>query len=427
MKAFLIKLLLEKVWDNRKVIIGLALGVALLSSFFSLGLLSNSDSTKKKLQDLHCDVSIETNYALDLAFLIDNIKTYNKEDIDYLDEYLIVKSGEKCSHINRISKALSTMVTDGIIIEEQMKTIYNMQLAFRKNIEEMEMPYKEFKIVQQDFKGVILESTSTENHSVTAVLPGEVVEVSQFSKKTINIKEEENETFTNAIKIKNSVYAGKNAENESQIYEYYTYIIGFDRVNVKKGDTIKTGIELGSSKKIYWQLLDEKNETIDLSRYVPELKYQLEVLTGGATALSNGDNERLLKMDRMVPVVDSYQVTAVVGWYEPFGNRSWHNGIDLASPLGTTIVSATDGKVVQAGYQSGFGNYVYIENNGIRFIYAHLKDRAKVNVDQQVVKGQVIGYMGTTGYSTGVHLHFEIRDLENEYSVIDPELYFKFQ
>lgn len=427
MKAFLIKLLLEKVWDNRKVIIGLALGVALLSSFFSLGLLSNSDSTKKKLQDLHCDVSIETNYALDLAFLIDNIKTYHQEEIDYLDTYLIAKSGEQCSHINRISKALQDMVKDGLIIEEQMKTIYAMQLAFRGEVEEMEMPYKEFKIVKQNSEGVILESTSTENHSVTAVLPGEVVEVSQFSKKTINIKEEENETFTNAVKIKNRVYTGKNKENTNQIFEYYTYIIGFDKVNVKKGDIIKTGTELGISKKIYWQLVDEKNTAVDLVRYVPELKYQMEILTGEASALSNGDNERLLKMDRMVPVVDSYQVTAVVGWYEPFGNRSWHNGIDLASPLGTPIVSASDGKVVQAGYQSGFGNYVYIDNNGIRFIYAHLKDRAKVNAEQQVKKGQVIGYMGTTGYSTGVHLHFEIRDLENEYSVIDPELYFKFK
>lgn len=423
MKVFLIKL----AWDKRKFLFILLIGIILIMSFFTLGLLSNTESTKKKLQDLHCDEMIEMQYALDLSFLIDNIKTYNSSNIDYLDQYLIVKAGDKCSHVNRISKALSDMVNDGLLIEEQKESIYMMQLSFRDGVEEMEIPYKEFKIVKQNSEGIVLESTATENHRVNAVLSGEIVEVSEFATKTIPINDEQKETFTYSVKIKNRVYAGKNFENQNQVYEYYTYITGFNRVNVKKGDIVKKGDEIGISKKLYWQLVDKNNIPTDLKQYIPELKYQFEVLKGEATALSNGDNKRLLEMDRMVPIVDSYQVTAVVGWYEPFGERIWHNGIDLASPLGTSIVSATNGKVTQAGYHSGFGNYVYIENNGIRFIYAHLKDKAIITVGQDVVKGQVIGYMGTTGFSTGVHLHFEIRDLENDYSVINPELYFKFR
>lgn len=423
MKIYLLKL----AWDKRKVISVFIIGVLLISSFFSLGLLSNIETTGQKLKDLHCDELLESNYTLDLSFLVDNIKSYSLGEIDYIDKYLIAKTNDKCTHINRISKALNDMVQEDVITEEQKNLIYNMQLSFRNNIEEMEVPYKEFKIVQQDYEGAILESASRENYSVKSVLPGEVVEISQYATKTINTEENKQEIFTQSIKIKNKVYAGKNSQNENQIYEYYTYIIGLDKTTVKKGDIIPSNFEIGTSKRIYWQLIDEHDISVDLRNYVPELQSQLEVLKDSNTSLSKGDNERLLKIDRMVPILDSYQVTANVGWYSPFGSRIHHNGIDLASTLGTTIVSATNGKVVQSGYHNGYGNYVFIENNGIKFIYAHMRYRSRVSKGDIVKKGQVIGYMGTTGFSTGVHLHFEIRDLENNKSVINPELYFKFK
>lgn len=85
-----------------------------------------------------------------------------------------------------------------------------------------------------------------------------------------------------------------------------------------------------------------------------------------------------------------------------------HKGIDIAGVSNRTIQAADNGTVVTAEYQSGFGNKVVIDhNNGYRTIYAHLSS-IDVQAGQTVKKGSAIGIMGTTGHSTGVHLHFEV-------------------
>ncbi|MBA2174780.1 peptidoglycan DD-metalloendopeptidase family protein [Halobacillus locisalis] len=85
-----------------------------------------------------------------------------------------------------------------------------------------------------------------------------------------------------------------------------------------------------------------------------------------------------------------------------------HKGIDIAGVTNRTIRAADYGTVVTAEYQNGFGNKVVIDhNNGYRTIYAHLSS-IDVQVGQTVKKGDGLGIMGTTGNSTGIHLHFEI-------------------
>lgn len=85
-----------------------------------------------------------------------------------------------------------------------------------------------------------------------------------------------------------------------------------------------------------------------------------------------------------------------------------HKGIDIARPSNRTIKAADNGVVVSAGYDGSFGNKIVIDhNNGYKTIYAHLSS-IDVNVGQTVSKGSKIGVMGSTGNSTGVHLHFEI-------------------
>lgn len=94
----------------------------------------------------------------------------------------------------------------------------------------------------------------------------------------------------------------------------------------------------------------------------------------------------------------------------PFGGGSdWHPGIDIANSSGTTIVAAADGEVVQSEWYGGYGNMVQINHgNGITTIYGHNSQNI-VHAGQVVKKGQAIAYMGSTGYSTGPHLHYEVR------------------
>src|SRR5690606_16201484 len=87
---------------------------------------------------------------------------------------------------------------------------------------------------------------------------------------------------------------------------------------------------------------------------------------------------------------------------------SYHKGIDIARPSNRSILAADNGTVVSAGYSGGFGNKIEINhNNGMKTIYAHLSS-INVSVGQTVQRGQQIGIMGSTGNSTGVHLHFEV-------------------
>ena len=100
------------------------------------------------------------------------------------------------------------------------------------------------------------------------------------------------------------------------------------------------------------------------------------------------------------------------GRKDPFtGRPATHSGIDVPAPKGVKILSAKSGVVLTSAYnKGGYGNYVVVDHgNGNTTLYAHMNSRA-VKAGDVVKQGQVLGYVGTTGRSTGNHLHYEIRE-----------------
>lgn len=95
-----------------------------------------------------------------------------------------------------------------------------------------------------------------------------------------------------------------------------------------------------------------------------------------------------------------------------------YNGIDIGAPYGGPIVASAAGTVIisrSGGWNGGYGNYIVItHDNGTQTLYAHTSQNI-VWVGQYVVKGQVIGYIGSTGRSTGPHVHFEVRGAANPF------------
>lgn len=92
-----------------------------------------------------------------------------------------------------------------------------------------------------------------------------------------------------------------------------------------------------------------------------------------------------------------------------FGDVRMHKGIDIGAGYGATVVAAADGVVVAAGAQTGYGNAVVIDHGGgLATLYGHLS-RVSVVAGQRVRAGQTVGAVGNSGYSTGPHLHFEVR------------------
>ena len=92
------------------------------------------------------------------------------------------------------------------------------------------------------------------------------------------------------------------------------------------------------------------------------------------------------------------------------GFNKMHRGTDFAAPLGTPIMASGDGIVIKAGWCGGGGNCVKIKHNSTyQTVYAHMSKFAnRVKSGTRVIQGQIIGYVGSTGKSTGPHLHYEV-------------------
>ncbi len=133
----------------------------------------------------------------------------------------------------------------------------------------------------------------------------------------------------------------------------------------------------------------------------------------GATSYYNADGTSMRKAFIRTPV-DFARISSRFsnGRKHPILNKiRAHKGVDYAAPHGTPIKSAGDGKVLLAGRKGGYGNTVIIQHGQrYRTLYAHMQGFAKgVRNGSSVKQGQIIGYIGTTGLSTGPHLHYEFQ------------------
>ncbi len=109
--------------------------------------------------------------------------------------------------------------------------------------------------------------------------------------------------------------------------------------------------------------------------------------------------------------VDGVTLTSGYGmrWHPVLGGRRAHKGVDLAAPSGTPIYASADGVVSKAEWFAGYGLFVSLEHGGdIQTRYGHMS-RLNAYAGQKVRKGDLIGYVGSTGRSTGPHLHYEVR------------------
>jgi murein DD-endopeptidase MepM/ murein hydrolase activator NlpD len=95
---------------------------------------------------------------------------------------------------------------------------------------------------------------------------------------------------------------------------------------------------------------------------------------------------------------------------DPFsGEGAYHTGIDISAPAGSTVTAAADGTVEEAGWSNGYGRLVIVDHgNGYETYYAHLS-RVDVIEGQSIHQGERVGAVGTSGHSTGPHLHYEVR------------------
>lgn len=142
-----------------------------------------------------------------------------------------------------------------------------------------------------------------------------------------------------------------------------------------------------------------------------EKRQEAEIAAIERAILARGNSKRILQGGLIWPCPDSKRITSTFGKRSrpTKGGSTFHQGIDIGAPTGTKVIAAAAGEVVISKYSYSGGNYIMIDHgSGIFTIYMHLSKRS-CEVGQEVSQGQKIGEVGSTGISTGPHLHFGIR------------------
>lgn len=194
----------------------------------------------------------------------------------------------------------------------------------------------------------------------------------------------------------------------------------YDEVDKKKQEVETLQAELETSKATAEEQQAEvnaKKEEIAASNEETEemlnkLEAQAQALTATIVDKGSSSSDSTYTGGEMAWPAPSYtRISQYYGWrIHPITGRSnFHGAIDLAAPGGSPIVAANPGTVIIATYNSSYGYYVVVDHGGgVTTLYAH-SSRLRVSVGQSVSRGQRIADVGTTGSSTGNHLHFEVR------------------
>ncbi len=214
--------------------------------------------------------------------------------------------------------------------------------------------------------------------------------------------------------IEGSLYqATKNAgvpdEILLQIIRVYSYEIDFQR-DIRRGDGFEVLFEQEHRPDgTFARNRDVLRASLDL-RGSPHTVYRYET-NDGVIDYFTADGRSIRKALMRTPI-DGARLSSSFGMrkHPVLGYSRMHRGVDFAAPSGTPIYAAGDGVVEVAGRNKGYGNYIRVRHNRVlKTAYAHMRGFADgVSKGVRVKQGQIIGYVGTTGMSTGPHLHYEV-------------------
>lgn len=187
---------------------------------------------------------------------------------------------------------------------------------------------------------------------------------------------------------------------------------------VKTEDITFEDIENFFSKLSNFVFSDEKQANSPLSSSIPKNESSSGIAqsegAGGSDVKAlpvTVTNSAYIVTSPISSPVTSGTVTSSFGWraHPIFKTEGFHTGIDIASKLGTPILSAFSGTVYEVGSSDAYGNYVIMKHSDSLYTFYGHCDSIKAEKSMVIRAGEIIAYMGSSGYSTGPHLHFEIR------------------
>ncbi len=340
--------------------------------------------------------------------------------------------------------ALSASKEDQKEIEKQKLQQKINELKTKENVE-----IKKLTKTQQN-----LEKTEKHIKTYQNELWKSRVSMSRLESRLNSLNREHEKLAHSAGKRIREIYKGERISLLNVIFEAKDISAFFDRLYYQKA-LIKKDLELmeqlsQKSRDIVWSKRDYEYEKKNISSTLNTMNRKKQQLSYAAQtseyligklrtdrAAYEQAQKELESLSRDIEkdiagristeTVDSAFIRPVVGYISSpfgwrrhpiFGSTRFHSGVDLAGPNGSPIKAAHSGKVIHAGWYGGYGKVVIINHGTLQdgqyagrkvsTLYAHLSSTV-AGVGNYVKKGDIVGYEGSTGYSTGPHLHFEVR------------------
>lgn len=335
----------------------------------------------------------------------ENEKKSVSTDIENLDAKIQVTSA-------KISTLESEIVRLNKDIADNQEKLEEAQVNLSENTDALRMRLREmYKRGNVNYLEVILNSRDIEellrNNEIISSIARADRELIEFIQEQIDtIKETEERLQIDKAKVSASKAA---VENERQSYQAAVDAKNnYMKVLESNLDLYKAEFEKAQAN---WDSLDA--EIVRLQKQISEQKKAEEAAARRATrvhsniTVSSGPRNG---QSYTWPLPGHYSISSPFGYrvHPILGYSKFHSGVDIPAPSGTPIVAAKSGTVIMSQLMSGYGNVVMVDHGDTVTVYAHCS-ALNVGVGESVKAGDVIAFVGSTGLSTGAHLHFEVR------------------
>ena len=360
-------------------------------------------------------ISISAIYSKNKVVQVEQMKSsldniYLKKTIESITEGLeprfteliyISKSGDTYENIIdnlKISKEEKKILLNSILKEKDLK-ILRVNQKFRFKFDNLsELKIKEF-IIETDKKNEIQFLKINQKNAFLA----------KKIKKNFSKKLTYKETVITDSLYNSALSLGIKANIIIEFARLYGFQVDFQR-DIWKNDSFQI---------IYEEFVNENNQVVDTGEIIfanlniQQTDLQLYKYEYEKNKIDYFDeNGKSIKKTLMKTPINGARLSSSYGKrkHPILGYTKMHTGTDFAAPTGTPIMASGDGKVTKAGWCGGGGNCVKIKHNSTyQTVYAHMSKFGRgIKKGARVKQGQIIGYVGSTGLSTGPHLHYEV-------------------
>lgn len=356
------------------------------------------------------------------------INTSNNEKVDELKEQKQELENETLdmnNHLQFVSEELSNTVLE---ISELTQNIYNKQTEIEELTAKSEILEKRIKKVE-----VELNDANIEYNQQKELLEKRLVamyEMGETSYLDLILNSKNISDF-----LSNYYYISEIITTDTELFEIVksqkskveNLMINLQKnqsnFEKSKSQLEKTSIALSNMVIIKNQRLEILNEEeMVLQKQIEEYQSQIQEVESEIRILSlSNDNSEYVGGSFVWPVPGYTRISSQFGMrtHPITGIYKLHTGTDISAPMGATFVASNDGLVTKAGFNTAYGNMVIVDHGGgISTLYAHGSE-ILVEVGQIISKGSPVLKVGSTGYSTGPHAHFEIRINGNYVNPLD--------